>query len=133
MQTQVGWEAPREEGKCLCAGTHLPSDEQIVAMIQGSSRGGVSLGSCDTACPWLLSPTCLFLFPSQKWGGMGAVEALAVGLRMADRSAVCHPLSGKVWPPLGDPTLAWFYSHEWHLSLFAEGRGHTGLSACSCL
>lgn len=42
MQTRVGWEAPREEGKCLCAGTCLPCEEQTVAMIQGSNRGGVS-------------------------------------------------------------------------------------------
>lgn len=29
-----------------------------------------------------------------------------MGLRMADRSVVCHLLSEEVWPPLGDPTLA---------------------------
>lgn len=101
MQTQVDWEAPREESKCLCAGTCLPCEEQVMAMIQGSSRGRVS-----QAAVMLLSPTCSFLFPSQRWRRIGAVEGLAVGLRTADRSIVCHPLSGKVWPPLGDPTLA---------------------------
>lgn len=64
---------------------------------------------------------------------MGAVEALAVCLGMAGRRIICHLLSGKVWPPLGDPALVWFYSYDWHLSLFAEGRGHVRLSARGCL
>lgn len=63
-------------------------------------------GSRDAASPRLLSPTCSCLSPAQRWGRMGAVETLAVDPRMAGRSIVCHPLSGKVWPPLRDPAPA---------------------------
>lgn len=61
--------------------------------------------SRDAACPQLPSPTGLCLSPAQRWGRMGAVEASAVGLGMAGRRIICHLLSVKVWPPLGDPAL----------------------------
>lgn len=69
IQTQAGWEAPSEEGKCLYAGTRLPCEEQMVAMIQGSSRGGMS-----PAAVMLPVPGCCHQpahFSSLPKGGVG--------------------------------------------------------------
>ena len=63
-------------------------------------------GSSDAACPQPPPPACSCLSCAPRWGGTGAVEALAVGPRTAGRSIVCHLLSGEVWPPLGDPAPA---------------------------
>lgn len=124
MQTWVtSWWVGKHRGKKANASVHLTS-------LQGRqvrSRGGTS-----PAAVMLPSSTCLRLSLAQRWGRMGAVELLAVDRgRLAGASSVirCQEKCGRPWviPQRLD------YSHDWHLSLFAEGRGHAGLSACRCL
>lgn len=64
--------------------------------------------------------------PTQKWercvhGGLGPALRLLAG---AGASSVT-PCQHKCGRPPVIPCRPRFYGHDWHLRLFAEGRGHT--------
>lgn len=65
----VVWEAPRERGKCLCASPRLPFKDQIMAVSQGSSRGGKNFAAVMLPVPSCHhQPACVYPLPK---GGVG--------------------------------------------------------------
>lgn len=111
---------------------HRACREEL-SLPSGWPRGGMLLSSaaqdqrcgpcpCSGRCPH--HPAVPLTYP--KVGGMRPWRPWPCS-RAAGRSGsiVCHPVSAQVRPPPGDPVPARFYGHDWHLRLFAEGRGHT--------
>jgi len=104
-----------------------------MATSRGSSRGGTSPTAVMLPVPSRRhQPARVSPVPQGGVGrGLWRLWLWARG-RLAGASSVicCQAKCGRPWVI---PHRLDFYSHDWHLSLFAEGRGHARLSARGCL